>query len=312
VTVKPTIHVDFCDFNGVDKFHNYFTGLLSRKYDIRMSDRPDLLIYSSRGDMHRLYNCRKVFWTDESIRPDFSQCDYAVTCFYIDDPHHLRLPYYVVWGGLSGRELLKTQEEIDTIVASKRKFCSFLVTNVNPHRAGKRIRFFEKLSRYKKVDSGGKALNNIGRVVPEGACPKFDFIKEYKFNLCFENKSMEGYTTEKLVDAMWARCIPIYWGNPLVGREFNTRSFLSLHDCRDDEELIEKIIEIDRDDEQYRRLLAEPYFPNNEVNEYFDENRILDFFEKILSDPAPPVSHRRRYFHLGRWRLARMMRYHGD
>jgi hypothetical protein len=84
-----------------------------------------------------------------------------------------------------------------------------------------------------------------------------------------------------------------------------------LHDCRDEEELIEKIIEIDRDDELYRRILAEPYFLNNEINQYFDENRVLNFFEKVLSDPASPVSHRRRHFRLGRWRLARMMRYHG-
>lgn len=312
VKIKPSIRIDFCDFKGWDKSHNPFMEILSREYDVRISDRPDLLIYAESGDLHKLYNCRKVFYTDESIRPDFSRCDYAITCFYIDDPRHLRLPFYAIRGGYSGQDLVKAPEEIDGIVATKRKFCSFLVTNANPRRAGKRIRFFEKLSRYKRVDSGGKALNNIGRVVPEGAHAKYDFIRDYKFNICFENKFLEGYTTEKLPDAMWARCIPIYWGNPLVEREFNPRSFLSLHEVREEEELIERIIEIDRDEERYRMLLVEPYFYDNRVNEYFDEGRVLEFFERILSDTTPPVCRRRRYFPLGGWRLVRMMRHRGD
>jgi hypothetical protein len=157
------------------------------------------------------------------------------------------------------------------------------------------------------VDSGGKGVNNIGRVIPPGGQAKYDFIRGYKFNLCFENKSVEGYTTEKLVEAMWARCIPIYWGNPNVGLEFNARSFLSLNDYRTEEEFLEAIVEIDRDDAKYRRMLAEPYFPGNRVNGYYDENRVLAFFERILGDPTPPVSHRRRYWPLGRWRLAKRM-----
>lgn len=307
--IKPTVRVDYCDFNGLDKIHNYFTAVLSHEYTVEICDRPELLIYSSAGHMNRLYNCRKIFFTSESLRPDFTQCDYAMTCFSTDDPRHLRLPFYVVSGGCRGEDLLKEEGEAERIVRQNRGFCSFLVTNANPRRAGKRIGFFERLNRYKRVDSGGKALNNLGRVVPEGARAKHDFIRNYKFNICFENKSLEGYTTEKLVDAMWARCIPLYWGNPLVGREFNSRSFLSLNDCSNEDEFIEKIIEIDRDEEKYRRMLAEPYFIDNEINEYFNDARFLGFVERILSDSSPPASHRRRFWSLGRWRFAKMMKY---
>jgi len=307
VNSKPTVRLDFCDFNGLDKNENFFTRILSRKYRVEINDRPDLVIYSKESHLHRLYTCKKLFWTGETIRPDFSTCDYAMTCYYIDDPRHLRLPYYMVGSGCRAEELLKTPEEVEAVGSSGRKFCSFVVSNTNPKRAGRRLEFFRRLSRYKRVDSGGKGLNNIGRVIPPGVQAKHDFIRGYKFNLCFENKAVEGYTTEKLVEAMRARCIPIYWGNPKVGLEFNTGSFLSLHDYRTEEEFLEAIIEIDRDDEKYRRKLAEPYFPGNRPNEYYDEDRILAFLERILSDPAPPVGRRHRDWLMGRWRLAKRM-----
>ena len=54
-------------------------------------------------------------------------------------------------------------------------------------------------------------------------------------------------------------------------------------------------------------MLAEPYFHDNRVNEYYDEDRVLAFFERILGDPTPPVSRRRLYWPLGRWRMAKRM-----
>ena len=307
MNAKPTVRLDFCDFNGIDKNDNFLMRILSREYRVEINDRPDLVIYSKESHLHRLYTCKKLFWTGETIRPDFSVCDYAMTCYYIDDPRHLRFPYYVVGSGCRPEELLKTPGEVEAVASSGRKFCSFVISNVNPKRAGSRLDFFRRLSRYKSVDCGGKGMNNIGRVIPPGAQAKYDFIRGYKFNLCFENKAVEGYTTEKLVEAMWARCIPIYWGNPKVGVEFNSRSILSLNDYRTEEEFLEAIIEIDQDDAKYRRMLAEPYFPDNRVNEYYDDDRVLVFFERILSDPTPPVSRRKRYWPLGRWRLAKRM-----
>jgi len=77
---------------------------------------------------------------------------------------------------------------------------------------------------------------------------KIEFLKRYKFNIAFENASLPGYTTEKIVEPMAARCLPIYWGNPLIEREFNPKSFLNYFDFRDDDALIEKIIEFDESD----------------------------------------------------------------
>src|SRR5438309_10477229 len=88
----------------------------------------------------------------------------------------------------------------------------------------------------------------MGYRVPGGPWGKIEFLKRYKFNIAFENASLPGYTTEKIVEPMAARCLPIYWGNPLIHREFNPKSFLNYVDFRDEAALIERIIELDQND----------------------------------------------------------------
>ena len=95
--------------------------------------------------------------------------------------------------------------------------------------------------------------------------------------------------------------MPIYWGNPRVGREFNSKSFLNYFDFPSEEALIEKIIELDRDDAKYLEYLRQPYFHNNQPNEFFSHERLLNFFEKIFTTPITPVSARRYPLQIGRW-----------
>ena len=142
----------------------------------------------------------------------------------------------------------------------------------------------EKLSKYKQVDSAGTFMNNVGRVVTE--MEKVDFIKDYKFTIAFENCEYPGYTTEKLVQPMLAYSLPIYCGNPLIGKDFNTKSFLNYSDFSSEEELIARIIEIDQNEKLYIEYLQQPYYHNNEVNEFINPENILRQFQKIFEKPV--------------------------
>jgi hypothetical protein len=104
---------------------------------------------------------------------------------------------------------------------------------------------------------------------------------------------------------MAARCLPIYWGNPLIDREFNPKSFLNYFDFRDEDALIERIVALDESDALYRQYMAEPYFRQNTPNEFFGLDRVLEHFEMIFSASTRPVAQRRRLFSFGRWTLAR-------
>ena len=306
---RPCIRLDFCDFYpGFLKTANFFYNLLQERFDVAICDQPDFLIYSHGGDHHKLHTCTKIYFTVESFLPNWNECDYAFTCHPLETPRHCRLPLYVLYG--RPESICKDGLDLEAILAAKTRFCSFVVSNPNLKKTRHRIEFFRKLSQRKQVDSVGKVLNNVGHVLPGWSEAKIEFLKAYKFNLCFENKSLRGYTTEKIFEPMQAFCLPIYWGNPDINLEFNPRSFLNYFDFPSEEALIERILELDGDDAKYLEYLRQPYFPNNTPNEYFSRARLLDQFERIFTTPITPVARRRGWFQVGRWTLARRNRLH--
>jgi hypothetical protein len=295
------IQIDFCDFwPGFSKTDNFFVHLLRERFEVEIADYPDFLFYANpNGHLHRVHNCVKIYFGTEIFLPDFRECDYALTCHYLDHPRHFRLPYYLLFG--SPERLRKTDDEPGRALESKTRFCSFLVTNWHPKKTRVRTDFFHRLSKYKKVDSAGGFLNNTGAPLPRGGTHKLDFLRTRKFHIAFENGSTPGYTTEKIVEAMRARTLPIYWGNPRIAEEFNPRSFLNYHEFPDEEALIEKIIELDQDDARYLDYFRQPYFQNDTPNESFNRERLLDHFEKIFTTKIQPVSSRRSFFQIVRW-----------
>ena len=295
------IRLDFCDFwPGFPKTNNFFYHLLRERFDVEICDSPDFLIFADPGQhLHRVHNCVKIYVAQEVFKPDFRCYDYAFTCHDLEDSRNLRMPYYVMTR--DDKDLIRGEENLAEIMARKTRFCSFVVTNAKKRKTHKRIEFFHRLCQYKQVDSGGLALNNIGRVIPRELKYKLDFIRPCKFNIAFENNSVPGYTTEKIVDAMMARTVPIYWGNPRIAEEFNPKSFLNYHDFPNEVALIEKIIELDQDDAKYLEYLRQPYFHNNQPNEFYSHKRLLDQFEKIFTTPITPVSARRYPLQVGRW-----------
>jgi alpha(1,3/1,4) fucosyltransferase len=300
------IRIDFCDFwPGFCKTDNFFWNLLKTHFEVELHAQPDFIIYSNReSHLHRVHNCVKIFFTVESFRPDWRECDYAFTCHYLDDPRHYRLPLYVLYAP-ADRLTRRGDEDWNTVLTAKKNFCAFVVGKADPRKPEKRVQFFHRLSRYRKVDSAGGALNNMGWRVPCVPGAKEDFLRSYKFNLAFENASIPGYTTEKLVEPMLVKCLPIYWGNPRVTEEFNTASFLNYSDFASEEALIEEIIALDRDDEKYLARLRQPSFIGNQPGISYDQPRLLRHFERIFSKPITPVCQRRKFFQLGRWRLVK-------
>jgi hypothetical protein len=101
---------------------------------------------------------------------------------------------------------------------------SITVSNANRNPVFKEL--FEALSKYKRVNSGGRWMNNVGGPVAD----KMTFDRRHKFSIACENSASPGYTTEKLVQAFAAKTIPIYWGDPLVSRVFNTKAFINVND----------------------------------------------------------------------------------
>jgi hypothetical protein len=132
---RRPIRIDFCDYApGYPKTNNFFYNLLKTRFNLEVTDQPEFLIYAGPGGhLHRVHNCVRIYFGIEHFAPDWSECDYAMTCHYLDDPRHLRLPYYALYGG--GKVLDKQHEDLESILKAKTRFCGFVVSN-----AGKRAR----------------------------------------------------------------------------------------------------------------------------------------------------------------------------
>lgn len=304
---KPLLKVDFVDFGFIDKERNFFTDLLRPHYEVVISDKPDFLFFSDTAGshLHRLYNCKRVFWTGESTLPDFDVCDFAMTPRKLADPRHCQLPFYVVGTECNSGDLVKKPAEAESVFAEKRRGCGAVISNTGK-KASYRNSFFHKLSQRMDVKSGGRGFNNIGGPIPPGGNAKHEFIRRFRFNFCFENLSFPGYATEKLVEAMWARCIPIYWGDPEIAAQFNPRSFINVSDFATEEAAIDRVLKVERDDGLYKEMLQEPFFHGNRPNDFFDLDRYSDFLRSAVESSDPPVASGCRSW-FGRWRVAKRM-----
>lgn len=234
--------------------------LIKKYYEIEYSEEPEFLFYSVYGtgkEHYRYKNCVKIFIGLEGVIPDFNECDYAMGSYPMNvGERYLQTPYQGLETNIFERD------RFSNIDIGKRKFCNFIYSNEkNGKGAILRQEFCTELMKYKKVDCPGRVLNNMKDAIEprDGNWykGKLEFIKDYKFTIAFENISMPGMITEKLIQAFQAGTIPIYWGDPEVGKMFNTKAFINCHDYCSWEEIIERIKEIDNNDEQYIKMLLE-------------------------------------------------------
>ena len=277
------LKVKYLDWwEGFDPDNYFINEILRKHYEVVEVDDPDYVICSVYSKEALKYDCVRIFYTGENFCPDFNLFDYAIgfECIdygdrYIYGPNYILNPKYS--DDVKKMLVKHTKEAINE--KSKTDFCSFVVSNElgNPLR----FDFFEELSKYKKVNSGGRCRNNIGLI--DGVPDKYEFQKHHRFSICFENSSHLGYITEKLVQGFAAGTIPIYWGAPDVGKIFNEKAMVIVRDRADVHRAIEQIKEIDNDDELYQSMLEQPavasidYIDNLKTNL---ENFLVNIFEQ--------------------------------
>lgn len=264
--MKKTISIAFLDFwGGFDYRVMNLYSILCERYEVIVedcADRADYVFYSCFGSEHWSVPSTKIkiFYTAENITPDFNACDYAVAFDWLTyGDRFLRLSN--AYGPICAWKNTFSHIE-NRKVLPKIEFCSFVVSN--SHADELRTQLFYKLSQYKKVDSGGRFMNNIGGPVKD----KFEFDSRHKFSICCENASQAGYTTEKLYQAFAAGTIPIYWGDPKVCEIFNERAFVNVASYKSIDDVIDVVANIDNDDTLYKEMLKQPIFLNPEQEKY--------------------------------------------
>ena len=290
------IRLYFCDFWKSHTFENdFFVNILKNKYEIvEDSKNPDFIIYSCYGYKHRKYKCPRIFYSGENLTPDFNTCDYAIGFDRLDfGERYLRVPIYYFFDKIRNKPDMPLNPE-------NREFCSFIYSN-GVYCNSIRIKFFKLLSEYKKISSAGALLNNTGTKAKD----KIEYLKNFKFTIAFENSSSKGYVTEKIYDAFLAHTVPIYWGDPDIAKEFNPEAFINISDYKTLDEAAEKIIQLDKNDELYLKMLNTPYLKDRGFACGLSDKKIIEFFDNIFQNKGkfyrkdfPPCRDKRGRFYL--------------
>lgn len=278
-------------FTGFPAYHDprkqAYYRFLADRYELTESATPEYVIDGGQNFRHMKYDALKILIDSENVIPDFNLYDYAVGSSELTlGDRYLRVPWFAFYPAFAelGTRRLRSEEEL-----LNREFCSFVVSNAEFGDPLRRV-FFERLSKYKKVASGGAWRNNVGGTVPD----KIAFCRGYKFNIAFENSAYPGYVTEKVMEALAAQSVPIYYGNPTIETDFNRASLVVVKDAADVEHAVEEIVALDRDDAAYLSRVKAPCLV--EPPETY-EKRLEDFLASIFDRPLDEARRVAAYGH---------------
>lgn len=278
---------------------NIVLALLNDKFEVTIDDKePQYVIvqeyfYTNHNvikDLLNRYNkAITIFYCGEALLPDFNFFDYAITFDRIDfGDRVMRIPTLDFFKSSVFFDIDKQRSYDEALVElrSKEYFCNFIYYNSEAHYV--RDLIFKELSKYKYVHSLGKHLNNsnlkIGKRTDKNwALSSIEAKRKFKFSIAAENATYRGYTSEKLLTSKQANTIPIYFGNPDVGLDFNTKSFINYSDYDSLEDLIKYVQEVDKNDELYCEIANRPFRNVGQIEQYeYDSHKFKEMFFNIF------------------------------
>ena len=243
-TAKKKIYVKYINFSPFLELNKFdIHNILLEKYDVIISNKPDYLIFGQFLGINRYYNSVKLFITTKNKIPNFNKTDYSIGISNIENiengDRYFRKP--IRTDKLSAIYSIYNQTKKIGINNTNKNFCAMFTS-----KSEGRVQndFYQRLSKYKTVDSGCSK-------------DKIEFLKHYKFSICFENSKNLGYITEKLFDSFEAGTIPIYYGDDSILELLNNKSYIHIKNESEFDEKIELIKKIDQNDTLYEQMIKE-------------------------------------------------------
>lgn len=287
-----------CTSNGRIDYYNFwnkqpadeiwFTGFLQSKGFLERYPKARFVFFSSLGSVnilrldvaaHPSRNQRKrIFFNGENnhhpnFKPylhnllDYNSIDLSLGFDYTDAPRYMRFPLWIL-------EMFPPQSTVDDIkricdtlshqhlADTRNRFCALVSGNRGKDDPGAimRTNIVHQLNTIAPVDCAGKLLHNTDDLKEHFGDNKAEYLKRYRFYICPENASVEGYVTEKVFHAIGSGCIPIYWGacdNPEPDM-LNRDAILFWNPDGDNEALLKQIAELEGNAVLYRDFFEQP------------------------------------------------------
>lgn len=284
-------------WDDFDYENNLFSDILKKRYTVVLDEQdPDFLICSPLGTPfeYMRYECPRIVFTGEPMCADFTVIDYFIG---FDDisfgDRAMRFPLHLCWSGRDNpREKPLTEDEAVKILRSKAYFCNFIYGHQT--QLGLRESILDTLSTYKRVECAGSFRNNMPDGKRYNMHNKWALMEKCKFSIAAESVPYRGFASEKMVNALETRTIPIYSGNVDIAKEFNADAFVQCTDFSSLEPMLKKVIEIDNDDDLYIHMLCQNWYVEADyVEKKYQE--LENFLYHIFDQDKEEAYRRLRY-----------------
>lgn len=296
------IKINFIGFwSDFNKENNLFMEILRKQFRVTISESPDFVICSALGKPfdYLKYDCVRILYTGEPLCPDFNVFDYAIGFDRIEfGDRCFRYPYGLYNIQKAEHCIPLTREDAEKALREKEFFCNFIYGHKSAY--GERERLLETLSKYKRVECAGTLCNNMndGKTVTYSG-DKIDFVRRCKFTIACDSVAHPGFVTEKIRDAFIGNSIPIYFGDPYIAEEYNTKAFINCRDFDSFEAVLERVKELDQDDEQYMQMLMEQKYKDADYVE--KKRKELEHFLYNIFSQEPKQAYRRLRFYASKY-----------
>jgi len=277
------LKICFCDvWPEFITYENIFLPILKKYFEVEVTTfNPDVVIHSIFGGMKESvnYKCKKILFIGENYRALNYPCDYSIS-FDPPSEKNYRLPlwqFYLILKPEQKEKLLNRSNNIEIFD----KFCSFTVSNANNFL---RNAIYDQISSYKRVNSYGRFKVNDFTLQTlskdkywRDAKYEFFLQHKHKFAITYEHSPYPGYCTEKLMDGFLGGSLPIYWGDPKIGNDWNKKAFINSTDFGG--QLLDTIKKLDNDKELFNSYYNEPVFTDEQKERHINN---INTFENWL------------------------------
>lgn len=235
---------------------------------------PSILFSGENLHLQRwsLYDDYLLDLTDLSMGFDFRE-----------ETNYLRFPLWLTYiftpKEAAGASLENIQTRLKKIELSsfteRTKFAAMLARHDGLGNVS-RSKIVKSMQQIDTVSCPGDICHNDSSLKKDFADNKKEYLKQFIYNICSENSSESGYVTEKLLEALEAGTIPVYWGDYFPEPNIlNNKRIIFWQENSDNRENLAIIKKIYRDRTFREKFLQEPVFVPNAAKEIYKYFKLL-------------------------------------
>ena len=258
---------DIIYVNKIEKADLIFMSYFSNPNNLERLKRFKGRLFSSKYQ-------KRIFFSGEPFELPLGRYHGVISYHTQYKKNHFRLPLWVLYCKFWDKVIspcgiiesnFTSNEILNPLNFNPEKFACAIFSN----KQELRFKAVDCLSKYGNVEIFGRSFNKPVE-------NKIELMKNYKFNICFENSLIPGYVTEKALHAKIAGTIPLWWGDPSYKLDFNEKSLINVYEYDFN---FEKIF----DEVDFKEIVDTPLMSKIPYH-YLDD--MSCFFKSIMDDKS--------------------------